>query len=684
MNEPLLSIKNLRTHFDTGEGIVRAVDDISLDIQQGEVFCLLGESGCGKSITALSLLRLVPHPGGIVSGSIALHGEDLCQLSEAQMRTIRGRKIAMIFQEPMTALNPVMTIGEQIAEPILCHLKETQKNARKKVLTLLDQVGIADPDLCYNDYPHHLSGGMKQRVMIAMALSCEPEILIADEPTTALDVTIQAQILNLLRGIQKERGMAILFITHDLGVVSEIADQVAVMYAGQIVERADKIAFFENPMHPYSKKLFDSLPYKTKRGTELSVIRGSVPSLSHHFTGCRFVNRCHWAWEVCEPTPPKWIEAKTGEGVLCHLYDPNVAAEHHALSPTGPTWEEEGGQPGPGLEQQSAGEKKEAGAVPLLSVSDLAVHFPIRKGFFRSVVGAVKAVDGVSFEIHSGETVALVGESGCGKTTTGKAIIRLTQQTGGRVSFRGLDLSKLSENNFRKIRKALQMVFQDPYASLNPRMTIGEILCEGLRAAKINRIEWKNQVDQLLEQVGLSVDAKDRYPHEFSGGQRQRIAIARALSVNPSLIVCDEPTSALDVSVQAQILNLLKSLQRRLGLAYLFITHNLSIVEYFADYVAVMYLGKIVEYGTVEQVFSAPQHPYTEALLSAMPKIDVAKKQAIVHLEGDIPSPAAPPPGCYFHTRCPHVMPECKEIYPAVTEKEPGHGVACHLYDFPE
>ncbi|MEK7748247.1 MAG: ABC transporter ATP-binding protein [Nitrospirota bacterium] len=680
MSEPVLSVKNLRTYFNTHEGIVRAVDDVSLEISRGEIFCLLGESGCGKSMTALSLLRLIPYPGSIVGGSISLHGTDLCPLSESEMREIRGRKIAMIFQEPMTALNPVMTIGEQIAEPILHHLNETRKNAYKKVLNLLDQMGIPDPDLRYNDYPHQMSGGMKQRVMIAMALSCEPDLLIADEPTTALDVTIQAQILDLLRTIQKERGMAILFITHDLGVVSEVADQVAVMYAGQIVERASKADFFENPMHPYSRKLFDSLPYKTKKGSALSVIRGSVPPLSHPFTGCRFVNRCHFAWELCEPAPPKWIEDSGGGGVLCHLYDPNAGVEVSPLPPFGPTWEEEGGV---SWSEKSASDAQETAptTVPLLSVSDLAVHFPIRKGLFRSVKGFVKAVDGVSFDINPGETVALVGESGCGKTTTGKAIIRLTEQTSGRVAFRGLDLSKMPEKNFRKIRKALQMVFQDPYASLNPRMTIGEILAEGLLAANVNRTGWNDHLHQLLEQVGLPLDAKHRYPHEFSGGQRQRIAIARALSVNPSLIVCDEPTSALDVSVQAQILNLLKSLQHRLGLAYLFITHNLSIVEYFADTVAVMYLGRIVEYGKVEQVFSSPMHPYTEALLSAVPKIDSGSKQAIVHLEGDIPSPAAPPSGCYFHTRCPHVMPECKEIYPSVTEKEPGHRVACHLYD---
>jgi peptide/nickel transport system ATP-binding protein len=678
MSETVLSIKNLRTYFNTNEGVVRAVDDISLEIHRGEIFGLLGESGCGKSMTALSLLRLVPRPGQIVGGEIFLNGTDLCHLPEKEMRPYRGRKIAMIFQEPMTALNPVMTIGNQVAEAILHHFKETPKGAKKRVLSLLDQVGIPDPSLRYDEYPHQMSGGMKQRVMIAMAISCEPDLLIADEPTTALDVTIQAQILDLLRNIQRERGMAILLITHDLGVVSEVADQVAVMYAGQIVEKSNRNAFFESPLHPYSKKLFDSLPYKSKRGSALAVIRGSVPPLSYHFTGCRFANRCDWAWEICAPTAPKWIEESATEGVRCHLYDPDIALANNDFPPSGPTSEGDGSKFW--AEKPLGGKKESAEITPLLSVSNLAVHFPIRKGLFRSVEGFIKAVDGVSFDIYSGESVALVGESGCGKTTTGKAILRLTQPTNGTVSFRGIDLSAVSKKEFRKMQQEFQMVFQDPYASLNPRMTIGEILSEGLLVANLSRARRADRVAQLLDQVGLSADASPRYPHEFSGGQRQRVAIARALSVNPNLIICDEPTSALDVSVQAQILNLLKNLQVRLGLAYLFITHNLSIVEYFADRVAVMYLGRIIEHGKVAQVLESPLHPYTQALLSAVPKIDPATKQETLHLEGDIPSPAAPPSGCHFHTRCPHVMPICKETYPSVTEKDATHHVLCHLY----
>ncbi len=676
MRETVLSVKGLRTYFNTNEGVFRAVDNISFEIRKGEILSIVGESGCGKSMTALSLLRLVPPPGSIVCGEIILNGTNIAILPEEAMRQHRGRKIAMIFQEPMTALNPVMTIGNQIAEVILHHFSETQKGAYRRVLALLDQVGIPDPAHRYFEYPHQMSGGMKQRVMIAMALAGEPDLLIADEPTTALDVTIQAQILDLLRTLQKARGMAILFITHDLGVVSETADKVAVMYAGQIVEMANRASFFEHPLHPYSKKLFDSLPYKSKRGSQLTMIRGAVPSLASPFSGCRFANRCDWAWEICKPVPPKWIKAEDGEGagVLCHLYD--SAPTVNLLSPSGPTWENEESEVAPKKQHDT----NQPVSTTLLQVSALTVHFPIYKGLFRSVAGFVKAVDGVSFEVHAGKTVALVGESGCGKTTTGKAILQLIQPTQGLVSFCGIDLGAVSKKELRKMRTEFQMVFQDPYASLNPRMTIEEILSEGFWVTKINKAEMPEKIDQLLEQVGLPIDAKGRYPHAFSGGQRQRVSIARALSVNPKLIICDEPTSALDVSVQAQILNLLKNLQERLGLGFLFITHNLSIVEYFADEVAVMYLGRIVEYGKVDEVLETPLHPYTQALLSAVPKIDAKTKQENLHVEGDIPSPIAPPSGCHFHPRCPHALPICKETYPSATQKSHSHQVLCHLY----
>ncbi len=677
MSNFLLSVKGLHTSFDTEEGILRAVDDLSFDIHRGEIFSLLGESGCGKSMTALSLLRLVPKPGRIVSGEIIFNGVDLCRLPEEQMRSYRGRRIAMIFQEPMTALNPVMTIGSQISEVIEHHFKKTRKEALPRTLTLLDEVGIPDPAGHYAKYPHQISGGMKQRVMIAMALAGEPDLLIADEPTTALDVTIQAQVLDLLRYLQRQRGMAILLITHDLGVVSEMADQVAVMYAGQIVESGDKGRFFENPLHPYSKKLFDSIPYKAKRGSELAIIRGTVPPLSQLFTGCRFVKRCDAAWELCEQTAPP-LHNVEGRDARCHLYNTSiVGAYSNTLLQAAHVGANLCVRPATAV----AAATRVTDTTALLRVFDLKVHFPILKGLLRRVAGFVKAVDGVSFDIHEKTTLALVGESGCGKTTMGKAILQLIRPTNGLVLFRGIDLTSLSGRPLREMRKEFQIIFQDPYASLNPRMMIGEIIREGLMVRGLSRAASEPEIDALLHQVGLSVDAKHRYPHEFSGGQRQRISIARALSVHPRLIICDEPTSALDVSIQAQILNLLKKLQADLGLSYFFITHNLSIVEYFADEVAVMYLGRIVEYGKVAEVFESPQHPYTQALLSAVPQIDPTTQREVLRLEGDIPSPASPPTGCHFHPRCPHALPICKEVYPRVTQKSPIHQVLCHLYE---
>jgi peptide/nickel transport system ATP-binding protein len=670
--DPILKVTDLKTWFQTDAGVVRAVDGISFEVRCGETFALLGESGCGKSMTALSLMRLVPEPAGrIVSGEMLLNGQDLGRLPEVAMRPLRGHRVSMIFQEPMTSLNPVMTVGDQIAETLQYHFSLDAAAAKKRACDLLASVGIPDPVRRYDEYPHQMSGGMKQRIMIAMALAGEPELLIADEPTTALDVTIQAQILDLLRRLQQERGMAILLITHDLAVVSEMADRVAVMYAGQIVEAADRVTFFSHPRHPYSERLFHSLPNRNKRGERLGVIRGSVPPLNREFVGCRFANRCDAAWGACETVDPRWVEEASG-GVRCHLYDPAVAATRPAMATgrTAPAMAESNGK----TTTQSNG--------ALLQITDLKVHFPIHKGLFKRVVGHVKAVDGLSLSLRAGRTIALVGESGCGKTTAGKAILQLIRPTGGKVRFGDVELTTLPGSALREKRGDCQIIFQDPYASLNPRMMVGDIIKEGIEAQRRAKssAEAEARVDQLLEQVGLPIDAKQRYPHEFSGGQRQRICIARALAVDPKVIVCDEPTSALDVSVQAQILNLLKALQERLGLAYLFITHNLSVVEYFAHEVAVMYLGRIVEYGPVESVLNHPQHPYTRALLSAVPQIDAEKKRTILRLEGEIPSPIDPPKGCHFHPRCPEVIAVCRETYPEESERGTGHTVRCHLY----
>ena len=601
----VLETKDLRTVLDTSAGQVRAVDGVSFELRKGECFALVGESGCGKSMTALSLMRLLPEAGRNAGGEVNLEGVDLLGLPEAAMRAVRGRRVAMIFQEPATALNPVLTVGRQIVEVVVRHEKVSLAAAKAKALGLLRAVGIPEPEHRFHQYPFQLSGGQKQRVMIAGALAVDPEVLVADEPTTALDVTIQAQILDLLAKLQADRGMALLLITHDLGVVAKMAHRVAVMYAGQIVELAEREAFFRAPQHPYSQKLFAALPSPQQRANALAVIRGQVPPLNRPFNHCRFADRCDYVFDRCRSEPPPLYEPLSGHLARCFL-----------------------------REREAAGPRSAREAVPLaatagqaqrhvvLEVRDLKVHFPIRRGVFKRIVGHVHAVDGVSFELREGRTLALVGESGCGKTTTGKALLQLIPPTAGTVTFAGTQVAGLTRAQMRPLRAAMQIIFQDPYSSLNPRLRVSEILLEGMRSLKVGTSDSERlaRLETLLGEVGLPADALGRYPHEFSGGQRQRIAIARALAVNPKLIVCDEPTSALDVSVQAQILNLLRKLQGERGIAYLFITHNIAVVDFLAHDVAVMLKGKIVERGSVDEVLRAPQHPYTRELLAAVPR----------------------------------------------------------------
>jgi len=687
-HKPLLEVENLKTCFTSQGQTIKAVDGVSFNIERGKTFALLGESGCGKSITSLSLMRLVPEPGGkIVSGSVSLDGVNILDIPELQMRDIRGHRIAMIFQEPMTSLNPVLTVGKQIGETLIRHKKSAKNSVKSRVLELLDSVGIPDPIRRFQEYPHQLSGGMKQRVMVAIALAGDPELLIADEPTTALDVTIQAQVLELLKKIQSETGMAIMLITHDLGVVAEMADHVAVMYAGQIVEQADRHQFFSNPQHPYSKKLFDSIPSKAKRGQGLDVIKGSVPSLATIFEACRFEPRCDLSFDQCRKMEPELQMFDDSTGVRCYLYEPEFgkflkSASERQKSKTLADVENQ-----PSLdESNSSSERPESVesdfSKTLLAVEDLKVYFPIKKGIFQRNIGYVKAVDGVSITIPPSHTMALVGESGCGKTTIGKGITQLIRPSAGKVMLGEHDLVKLSNSRLKSFRKEIQIIFQDPYSSMNPRMLVGDIIEEGMIAQRIgkNSTDRKDKIDSLLEQVGLSVDIKNRYPHEFSGGQRQRICIARSLAVNPRIIVCDEPTSALDVSVQAQILNLLQDLQRRMDLSYLFITHDLSVVEYIAHEVAVMYLGRIVEFGTVNEVLNNPLHPYTQALLSAIPSIEEDTSRKVIRLGGELPSPANPPRGCHFHPRCAKASQECKSSYPDNYLVEGTHSTRCILY----
>ncbi|MGB5260184.1 MAG: ABC transporter ATP-binding protein [Gammaproteobacteria bacterium] len=667
MSDALLRLENVSVRLGQGEAAIRPVDGVSFEIRRGETYALLGESGCGKSMTALSILRLLPFPTGrITAGHIWLGDKELTALPEAGMRAIRGRRISMIFQEPMSSLNPVLTVGDQIGEVLRQHHGMRGRALQDRVLELLDAVGIPDARRRFREYPHQLSGGMKQRVVISIALAGEPDLLIADEPTTALDVTIQSQVLDLLQKLQQERHMAILLITHDLGIVAGMADRVAVMYAGQLVEEANRDRFFAQASHPYSRKLFQSLPDVHKRDQALDTIPGNVPPLNRDFSGCRFAERCAVAWDLCQTRLPGWNAVDTHHHARCHRLDTSIVAP--AITAAGQA-------------AVAVTARQHQPRDALLAVSGLQVHFPIHKGVFRRVVGHVYAVDGVSMTIPRGCTQALVGESGCGKTTVGKGILQLIRPTAGSVRFASSELTELRGEALRKRRSDFQFIFQDPYSSMNPRMMVGDIVEEGMLAQGIGktREERRNRVMQLFDQVGLSAEHTRRYPHEFSGGQRQRICIARALAVDPQLVICDEPTSALDVSVQAQILNLLKELQNRLGLSYLFITHNLSVVSYLADRVAVMYLGRIVEEGPVEAVLEQPQHPYTRALLSAVPTADPDRQREVIRLEGDMPSPATPPTGCHFHPRCPEAMPQCREAYPDNYGSE-DHPVHCFLY----
>ena len=612
----MLEIDNVKVALDSEAGLVKAIDGMRLTLRRGETFALVGESGCGKSMTALALMRLLPENGRVTTGEIRLDGEDLLALPETGMRAIRGGRIGMIFQEPGTSLNPVMKIGDQLVEAIESHTELRGAAARERAVEWLRKVGIPEPERRIDEYPFRMSGGQKQRVMIAMTLASEPDYLVADEPTTALDVTIQAQILDLLKQLQQERGLGLLLITHDLAVVSGMAHQVALMYAGQIIEVAPADEFFRAPRHPYARLLLRALPDAQRRGESLAAIRGTVPPLWLAFEGCRFEPRCDRAFGACATTRPELIEQPGQRSVRCLLYaaDAPVAAAAAAADEAGA--------------RRAEATRGASGAAPaqLLEVENLAVRFPIRKGLLQRTVGYFDAVDGVSFRVDAGRTLALVGESGCGKTTTGKAIVQLLRGQAlieGSARLHGRDLFTLEGEALHEARRAIQIIFQDPFASLNPRMRVFDILEEGLLALRpdLDPGARRAALEQLVDQVGLRRDALERYPHEFSGGQRQRIAIARALAVQPKLIVCDEPTSALDVSVQAQILNLLLELQREFGISYLFITHNIGVVEYIADDLVVMQKGRIEEAGSAAAVLGDPQSAYTRTLLAAVPRV---------------------------------------------------------------
>ena len=669
MNTPLLQIKDLHTDIEIRSGVVRALSGVDLHVNPGETLGIVGESGSGKTMTALSLMGLLPQGGKVSSGSIILDGQDLTQLPLKEKRKLRGTKVGMIFQDPLTSLNPTMKIGLQVCEPLRVHEKLSKKEALARAVEILKRVGMPRPEVVINNYPHQLSGGMRQRVMIAMALVCKPRILIADEPTTALDVTTQMQILDLIDELRDEYKMGVILITHDLGVVAGHTDRVAVMYAGRIVETAPTKTLFTEPKHRYTSSLMAALPERAlAAGTKLFSIPGAPPSLTNLPVGCRFAARCLWATDECRAAYPNLSGDK-----------------NHTFSCFHPVHE---GDESPAVLQAKLDSGKVADAADgtpqishevLLDVKEASREYESAgSGFFKRDKGVVSAVDRVSITVKKGETYGLVGESGCGKSTVGRLIAGLEPPSGGAIELDGRDLATLRGRDAVRIHRDVQMMFQDSYAAMDPRMRIDQILAEPMSIQKTgNARQIAARIMEILEQVGLTEEILDRYPHEFSGGQLQRIGFARSLTLAPDLIVADEPVSALDVSVQAQVLNLMKDLQLELGLSYLFISHDLAVVQYMADRIGVMYLGRIVEEGPAHEVVTNPKHPYTKALIDSIPVPDpeFVHDESAIKLTGEPPSAVNPPKGCRFRPRCPFAGEECK-VQPILTDET--HRVACH------
>lgn len=672
MSDALIQVRDLSVSFPSESGMVRAVRNVSLDIRQGEVLGIVGESGSGKSVTSLSIIGLLPPTAG-VSGEILYDGRNLLALDDKQMSKYRGNDIAMVFQDPLSALNPVKKIGDQITETILIHGNLGMDAARKRAIELLDAVGIPRPAERVNSYPHEFSGGMRQRVMIALAIANEPKVLLADEPTTALDVTVQAQILDVLKTARDMTGAAIVLVTHDLGVVAGLADRIAIMYGGKVVEVGDVGSVYADPAMPYTIGLLRSIPrIDADSGTRLASIAGQPPSPVDLPPGCAFAPRCPAATDACDHTVPELVDLGNGRASAC-VRQSDIAG----LQSKGQLFTE-----GPAITSARA-----AATGTVVEVRGLSKTFPLMKGaVLRRRVGSIHAVDGVDLTLQGGRSLAIVGESGCGKTTTLLEIMNMVAPETGTITLLGRDVSALSKAARRDLRRDIQIVFQDPFASLDPRLPIGDAIAEPLRAFGVSSSETNSRVAELLALVGLNPDHASRYPAEFSGGQRQRIAIARAIALNPKLIALDEPVSALDVSVRAGVLNLLSELQEKLGLSYLFVSHDLAVVQHVADDIAVMYLGSVVESGPVETVFASPQHPYTQALLSAVPIPDpaVERSRKRIVLQGELPSPANPPSGCRFHNRChvretlsPELAARCASERPANVPSGAGT-VACH------
>jgi oligopeptide/dipeptide ABC transporter ATP-binding protein len=698
MASPALKVEDLTTEIRLSRATVHAVGNVGLEIGQGETLGLVGESGSGKSMLGLSVLGLLPNGGHITGGSIKLYDRELVGMSERDLRRIRGNEISMIFQDSLSSLNPTKSIGEQVSEPVRLHRGANRREALDRALEVLELVGLPRPKERLSDFPHQLSGGLRQRVMIAIALACEPKVLLADEPTTALDVTIQAQILKVLDDLEQRLGMATLLVTHDMGVVAGRSRRINVMYAGRIVEQAFSEELFTAMHHPYTQALLGSIPrLESDASKPLLSIPGLPPDLTNPPQGCRFAARCRFATDKCRVEEPP-LEGSADHKFACwHPVDGPAVVTEPLIAATRAAAARADAAAAPRVavlaepepdgkvlaETLTAEVPTAAPGQPLLEVLDVVREYPVTAGaILRRRVNSVKAVSNIDLHVDPGESLGLVGESGCGKTSLGKLIVGIEKPDAGQVKVGGQEIFKMRGGDLRRARRVVQMMFQDPYGSLDPRMRVRAILREPLQIQGVGSSREQDQrVRALLDEVGLPHNALERYPHEFSGGQRQRVALARALMLEPRIMVADEPVSALDVSIRSQVLNLMKRLQVEHDMASVVISHDLAVVKYLADRIGVMYLGKLVELGTGDDVYRRPAHPYTEALIKTIPVPDpaVEKAKTDVGIRGELPSPIDPPSGCRFRTRCPLAQEICAEVEPPMRRFGPNHQAACHF-----